>query len=216
MTNLNKLMAEFLGTFFLVLFGCGAIIATVLFSETYPPIFVAPVFGLTIAVMVMTFGHISGAHFNPAVTIGALSINKIEKSDAIMYIIAQCFGAVCGALFLKLSLPDTLVLGVTNPSIDAVPAMAWEFILTFVLMTTILCVTAHENAPKYIYGLAIGGAIMIDAFVGGNLTGASMNPARSFGPALVAGDFQNLYIYIIAPVLGAVAAAFNFKYVLNK
>jgi MIP family channel proteins len=199
--------AEFLGTLALVFFGCGAIAVGQL-----PPAGVALAFGLVIAVMVYALGHVSGAHFNPAVSIGFALGRHFPWPRVATYAAAQVGGAVCGALLLRATLGDAVPLGVTKPSNSDLQAVAWEAILTFVLMLVITAVATDTRAVGEAAALAIGGAVALGALVGGPVTGASMNPARSIGPALVSGDLASLWVYLVGPAIGASAAAVAYRY----
>lgn len=197
--------AEFIGTFALVFFGCGAIANGVGAAPT------ALAFGLVIAVMIYALGHISGAHFNPAVSIGFAVGRHFRWSRVATYVLAQCAGATLGALALRLTLGSQVNLGVTRPVGDAFQAAVWEGVLTFFLMLVITAVATDIRAVGQAAALAIGGAVALGALVGGPITGASMNPARSLGPALVAGELGGLIVYLVAPILGASAAALVYR-----
>lgn len=193
-------MAEFIGAFALVFFGCGAI------AVGLHPTAVAVAFGLVIAVMVAALGHISGAHFNPAVSVAFGVGRHVPAARVAVFIVAQVTGAIAGALVLRVTLGSGADLGVTHPVGSALQAFAWEAILTFFLMLVIAAVATDDRAGRQLAALAIGGTVALGALVGGPVSGASMNPARSMGPALVAGDLADLWIYLVAPVLGAVVA----------
>jgi aquaporin NIP len=201
--QLRPLLAEFIGTFALVFVGCGTIAIGKLDALGG-----AFAFGGAIAVMVYALGHISGAHFNPAVTIGLAAGRQFPWARVPGYILVQAAGATVAALVLKLTLSSGAPLGVTHPSGSDGQAFVWEIVLTFFLVFVVTAVATDARAQKAVAGAAIGGTIVIDALVGGPISGASMNPARSFGPALVAGDFNGLWIYILAPVVGGIIAAF--------
>ena len=191
--------AESLGTFALVFFGCGAI------ANGLSPTSVALAFGLVIAVMVYALGHISGAHFNPAVSIAFAVGRHVPWSTTGAYVISQVLGAVAGAIVLRATLGSDADLGVTHPAGSDLQAFVWEAILTFVLMLVITAVATDVRAVGQAAALAIGGTVALGSLVGGPVSGASMNPARSLGPAIVAGDLAGLWIYIAAPIAGAVA-----------
>lgn len=193
-------LAEALGAFALVVFGCGAI------AVGLDPTAVAIAFGLVIAVMVAALGHLSGAHLNPAVSIAFGVRRHVPPSRVGIFIVAQLAGAIGGALVLRLTLGPDADLGVTHPSGTDVQAFAWEAILTFFLMLVIAAVATDDRAVGHLAPLAIGGMVALGALVGGPISGASMNPARSIGPAVVSGDLDDLWIYLLAPVLGAIAA----------
>lgn len=194
-------VAEFTGTAALVFFGCGAI------ANGLEPTAVALAFGLVIAVMIYAFGHISGAHFNPAVSIGFAIGRHLPWRTAATYSVAQIAGAVAGALVLRLTLGASADLGVTRPSGSDGQAFVWEAVMSFVLVLVITAVATDTRAVGEAAAVAIGGTVALDALVGGPISGASMNPARSLGPALVSGDLGGIWIYIIAPAVGAIAAA---------
>ena len=199
-------LADVLGTCALVVFGCGAI------ANGLDPSAVSIAFGLVIAVMIAALGHISGAHFNPAVSVGFAIGGHFPWSRVWTYAIAQLAGATVGALFLRLTLGPGANLGLTRPAGSELQAFAWETVLTFVLMLVITAVATDDRAVGQTAALAIGGTVTLDAFVGGPLTGASMNPARSLGPALVAADLTSIWLYLAAPVVGAVLGALAYRH----
>lgn len=203
--------AEALGTAALVLFGCGAIAVDARTGQL-GHVGVALAFGLVIAAMIFALGHLSGAHFNPAVSIGFAAGGHLPWSRAVTYSAAQVGGAIAGALLLRVTLGAEADLGVTRPTIPDLPAIAWEALLTFTLMLVITAVATDERAVGEAAAIAIGGTVALGALVGGPLTGASMNPARSLGPALVAGDLGGIAIYLVGPVLGAIAAAVGYRW----
>lgn len=199
-------LAEALGTFSLVFAGCGAI-AVDSRSGQLGLIGVALVFGLVIAVMIYALGHISSAHFNPAVSVGFAIGRRLPWSRVATYSMAQIAGASIGALVLHATLGTDPALGVTRPSGSHLQAVVWEALLTFFLMLVITAVATDKRAVGAPATLAIGGTVTLGALVGGPITGGSMNPARSLGPALIAGELETVWIYIVGPVVGAVAAA---------
>ena len=204
-------VAEFLGTFVLVFAGCGAIAVASQFGGI-SHVGVALAFGLAVAVMVYALGHISGAHFNPAVSIGFAVGRHFPWQRAATYSGAQVLGAICAALFLRLSLGDSADLGVTAPSGSDLQSLAWETLLTCILMLVVTAVATDTRAVGEAAALAIGGAVCLGALVGGPISGASMNPARSLGPALVSGDLTAIWVYIVGPVAGAILAALAYRY----
>lgn len=195
-------VAEFIGTFALVFAGCGAIAVGKL-----PDTGVALAFGLVIAVMIYALGHISGAHFNPAVSIGFAIGRHFPWLRVVTYAIAQIAGATTGALALRFILGTDRPLGVTAPSGSDAQSLAMEAVLTFFLMLVITAVATDTRAVGEAAALAIGGKVALDALVGGPISGASMNPARSLGPALVSGDLSHIWVYVAGPILGAAVAA---------
>lgn len=194
-------LAEFIGTFALVFFGCGSI------ANGLSPTAVALAFGLVIAVMIYAFGHISGAHFNPAVSIGFAVGRHLPWPRVATYAGAQITGAITGALLLRATLGAEADLGVTRPTGSDLQAFIWEVVLTFFLMLVITAVATDIRAVGQAAALAIGGTVALGALVGGPISGASMNPARSIGPAIASGDLNGIWIYILAPSLGAILAA---------
>ena len=193
--------AELIGTFALVFFGCGAI------ANGVSPTAVSVAFGLVIAVMIYALGHISGAHFNPAVSIGFAVGRHLPWSRVVVYAGAQVLGATLGALALRATLGPAANLGVTQPAGSDLQSFAWEVVLTFFLMLVITAVATDVRAVGEAAALAIGGMVALGSLVGGPISGASMNPARSLGPAIVSGDLTALWIYLLAPPIGAIAAA---------
>ncbi|PZC40710.1 MAG: aquaporin Z [Chloroflexi bacterium] len=170
--------------------------------------------------MVSAFGYVSGAVFNPALTIGLWSINKIGSMKAILFIIAQILGGFFGFLGVKFLLVreaslSILAVPILNGSVTIIEGILIEAILTFFLMIVVLCVAVDKRGSSQIAGLAIGFVIVMDIFAGGALTGAAMNPARVFGPALIEQVWDNHIVYWIGPILGSVIAAFVYKYVLS-
>lgn len=191
-----KALAEGIGTFAMVLFGCGAAPGAAPF-----------VFGGIVATMIYALGHLSGAHFNPAVTVAFAVSRQFPWRQVPAYVAAQVLGAILAAALLHSTSP-ALPSGVTVPALDLPLAFAWEVILTFFLMFVIVSVATDSRAVGIMAGAAIGGVVAVAAAVGGPLTGASMNPARSLGPALVAGRWHDLAIYLTAPFVGATLAVF--------
>jgi MIP family channel proteins len=178
---------------------------------------VALVFGLIICVMVYATGHLSGAHINPAVTVGFTLSRHFPAREAAAYIAAQLAGAVAGALVLLAVWPDQPAeLGATVPSVGIGSALVYEAILTALLMFVIMAVATDTRAVGQAAAIAIGGTVGLDALFGGPVTGASMNPARSFGPALVSGEWTDLWIYFVGPVIGAALAVVAYQLVRGR
>lgn len=209
----RKAVAEAVGTFLIVLFGCGAVMVAERFPGAVPVGGVPIVFGLAVSVMIYALGHISGAHFNPAVTIAFAVARHFPRRDVPFYLFAQFAGATLAVLVLSRILPAGVAYGTTIPAIATLPALAWEGLLTFLLMFVIMAVATDTRAMGTMAGLAIGASVTLAAMVGGPLTGASMNPARSFGPALVSGDFRGFWIYLLGPLSGAIIAALFYEWV---
>ena len=200
-TTVPALLAELIGTYALVFFGCGAIILSEL--ENLSSAVIPIIFGLTITIFVYLLGRFSGAHFNPAVTIGFLLNKEISIKDSVFYIGIQILGGMLAsqthvALFGRMH-----SFGVTTLSVDVGQGFFLEAFCTGLLMFVILLVTRKENN---IYGIAIGGTVFISALLIGDYTGASLNPARSLGPALISGDTKDILFYIIAPIMGSMVS----------
>ena len=202
------LLAEFMGTYALVLFGCGAIILSEL--ENFPSVLIPLIFGLTITIFVYLLGRFSGAHFNPAVTIGFVLNKEISIKDSIFYITAQILGACLASQTHEIVFGRTHNFGVTTLSVNTTQGFFMEALCTGLLMFVILLVTRKENN---IYGIAIGGTVFISALLIGDFTGGSLNPARSLGPALISGDIENILFYIFAPITGSMIST---RFYLNK
>ena len=202
----NQFFAEFMGTLCLVLAGCGAIVVNDVHGGviTHPGIALA--FGLVVMVLIYSIGNISGAHMNPAVTIAFYVSGRFSGSRLVPFIIAQLLGAIAASILLRLAFLDHGTLGATLPSGSPMSAFVIEWVLSFVLMFVILNVSTGSMEKGIMAGVAVGGTVALEALIGGPLTGASMNPARSIGPALLSGQLSDLWLYIAAPILGAVCA----------
>jgi aquaporin NIP len=210
----RRAAAEALATFALVFAGCGAVVANAQYDGALSTVGVALVFGLIIMVMVYATGHLSGAHINPAVTIAFALTRHFPARDAAAYIPAQLAGALVGALVLLAVWPDQPGnLGATVPSVAVGSAFLYELVLTALLMFVIMAVATDTRAVGAAAAIAIGGTVGLDALFGGPVTGASMNPARSFGPAVAAGEWTEFWIYLAAPVLGAAVGALAYQVV---
>ena len=207
----RQCVVEFIGTFSLTFIGAGAIIAT----GGDNLVAIAFAHGLALSMAVYASGHISGGHINPAVTIGMLVTGKIKPPAAVAYIVVQLLGATLAAFILSSCLPgkavDAVKLGATlaapENALSPVNTIIIEAILTFLLVTTIFAVAVDKRGPKNIYGFAIGLTVCFDILCAGAYTGASMNPARSFGPALIGGHWDIHHCYWIGPIVGGVLAA---------
>jgi aquaporin NIP len=204
-------LAELIGTFGLVFCGTGAIVINEVSGGAITHVGIAITFGLIVMAMIYTFGDISGAHLNPAVTIGFTIINKINKFEAIKYIISQIIGALLASEILHLLFPENLKLGATIPAGSEMQSFILEFILTFFLMLIILHTSQGKKEVQNIAGIIIGSTVLLEAMFAGPICGASMNPVRSLSPALVSGNLQSLWLYLVAPTLGAILAVFTWK-----
>lgn len=207
----RRAAAEFIGTLALVLFGCGAICLYAPGGGTLASLGIALAFGGAVGAMIAALGPVSRAHFNPAVTLGFVLAERFPARRAGLYVLAQGLGAWAGAGLVAVLFPqaDLSHFGATMPHFGIVSAIGAEAVLTFFLMLTILRVAALPNISSVIAGAAIGGMVALGAFVGGPLCGASMNPARSLGPALLSGGhaLHVWWVYALGPCLGAAAAA---------
>ena len=207
-------MAEAFATFTLVFAGCGAIVVNSERGGSLGETGIAAAFGLAIMVMIYATGHLSGAHINPAVTVAFTSTRHFPVRDAVAYIPSQVAGAVAGAAMLRLAWEGTPAnLGATVPSVGVGAALAYEFLMTAFLMFVVMAVATDMRAIGATAAIAIGGTVALDALFGGGVTGASMNPARSFGPALLASEWTDFWIYLLAPVAGALAGALLYSLV---
>ena len=188
--------------------GCGAIVVNSERGGSIGETGIAAAFGLVIMGMIYATGHLSGAHINPAVTLAFASTKHFPARDAIAYIPAQLAGAVVAALTLRIAWEGTPAdLGATVPSVGVGAALLYEGVMTAFLMFVIMAVATDTRAVGAAAAIAIGGTVALDALFGGGVTGASMNPARSFGPALVASEWDDFWIYVVGPVAGALVGA---------
>lgn len=202
------MLAEAIGTFCLVFAGTGAIVVDQVMGGKVTALGISLVFGLIVIAMIYTIGHISGAHMNPAVTLGFCAAGRHKSSELLPYIGAQLAGAVAASLVLHLLFSgQTNSLGVTMPSGLAGQSFVLELIMTAILMFTIMGVATDDRAEGAMAGIAIGGVVALEAVFGGPISGASMNPARSFGPALVSGHFAHHWLYWAGPIIGAILGA---------
>jgi MIP family channel proteins len=211
---LRRSVAEGLAAFALVFAGCGAIVTDAVRDGALGTVGVSLVFGLVIMAMVYATGHLSGAHINPAVTIAFTLTRHFPVRDAVAYVAAQHTGALAAALVLLAAWTDRPArLGATVPSVGSGTALLYEVVLSAVLMFVIVAVATDTRAVGAGAALAIGGAVGLDALFGGPITGASMNPARSFGPALAAGEWHAFWVYVVGPVAGAALGALAYEFV---
>ncbi|HYE30495.1 MAG TPA: aquaporin [Methylomirabilota bacterium] len=208
---INKYIAEALGAFALVFAGAGAAAVNAIRSDSISHVGVALVFGLIVLVVIYTIGDVSGAHINPAVTLGFAAAGRFPKSEVMPYITAQSIGAITGAFALRFILGPGASFGMTLPWLTSGSAFLMEALLTCFLMFVILNVSSGAKEKGITAGIVIGSVIALEALMAGPLTGASMNPARSLGPALAALDLRALWIYLFAPPVGAWAAVYLYK-----
>lgn len=218
---MKEIISEFIGTFILVLFGTGAVAVSAIAPELNV-LAIALAFGGAVMLVIDVFGDISGAHINPVVTIAFWASGKFDKKQVLPYVIAQVFGGILASVVLYYSLLSAEPnIGVTLPlMIDANEYVGLtfllEFLLTFVLMLVILIVATGSKEKGLKAGITIGSTVFLEALVFGPVTGASMNPARSIAPALVSGNLEHLWLYILAPILGALAAIPIYKLINRR
>lgn len=200
---MKRFAAEAMGTFALVFAGTGAIVINQSSNGAITHVGIALTFGLVVLAMIYTLGDVSGAHLNPAVTLGFCSAGRMPWSGALPYIASQCLGAFAASGLLRVLFPTNASLGATLPAGTAMQSFVLEVVLTAILMFVILNVSTGAKEKGVTAGIAIGSVIALEALFAGPICGASMNPARSLAPAVVSGQLGNLWIYLLAPVLGA-------------
>jgi MIP family channel proteins len=211
-------IAELIGTFILVFTGCAVAVAAILQRSTAGPAFydslaVALAFGLALAAIVAAIGHVSGAHVNPAVTLGLAVTNKFSWQYVPIYIGAQLVGAIVGAIAVWIcygeAAREAAALAATFPTegVGDIRALLAEILVTFILVFVIISVATDERAPAGVAPLAVGFALACGVFIAGPITGGSLNPARTLGPMIVAGQFSAVWVYVVGPIVGAVLAA---------
>jgi aquaporin Z len=208
---MNKYIAEAIGTFALVFCGTGAIIIDGVSGGALGTVGIAITFGLIVMAMIAAVGEVSGAHFNPAVTLGFWVSKRFEGKEVLPYITAQAIGAFFASGVLRFLFPDSLTMGETLPAGAWLQTFVFEIILTFFLMFVIIHVATGSKEQGIIASIAIGAIVLLEALFAGPITGASMNPIRSIAPAIVNMNLEHLWMYIVAPILGSVLAVFSWK-----
>jgi aquaporin NIP len=203
---MKKYLAEMIGTFSLVFCGTGAIIINQESNGAITHAGIAVTFGLIVAAMIYTLGDISGAHLNPAVTLAFWVVKIFPTNEIFPYLLSQTSGAIMASTTLHLLFPNNEYLGSTLPSGSPTQTFIMEIILTFILMLTIIHVAKGSKEQGMFAGLAIGSVVLLEAMFAGPISGASMNPIRSLGPALISGHTEHLWIYLTAPIIGALTA----------
>lgn len=214
--DMRAYIAEVLGTFFLVFAGTGAIVFNDISGGVIGHVGIAFTFGLTVLSVIYAIGDTSGAHINPAVTLAFWIANRFPGTQVLPYIVAQCLGACLASGVLALLFVDNGTLGATQPTVASGPAFLLEVILTWWLMFVILGVSEGAKEKGIVAGIVIGAVVALEAMFAGPVSGASMNPARSLGPALWSGQLQTLWLYVFAPCLGAVAAVYTCRWVRGE
>lgn len=213
---MKKLAAEFIGTFALVFAGTGAIVIDGASGGAITHVGVALTFGLIILAMIYAVGDVSGAHFNPAVTLGFTVGRGFPVRDAAAYIASQVAGAFAASLLLRLLFPGDKFLGTTLPAGSEMQSFVLEGVLTALLMFVILCVSTGAKERGITAGIAIGSVIGLEAMFAGPICGASMNPARSLAPAIVSGHLEHLWLYLAGPILGSMLGVAACRSVRDK
>jgi len=213
---MKKYLSELIGTYGLVFCGTGAIIINDITGGAVTHAGIAATFGLIVMAMIYAFGDISGAHINPAVTLAFWFARRFPGDEVLPYIISQVLGAISASIVVYLLFFEHPTLGATVPSGTSVQSFVLETLLAFILMLTIINVATGSKEKGIIAGMAIGSVVAFEALFAGPISGASMNPARSIGPALVSGNLGGLWIYIIAPILGAFFAILCCRCVREK
>ncbi|KAL8035075.1 hypothetical protein ABFX02_12G073600 [Erythranthe guttata] len=207
----QKVIAEAIGTYFLIFIGCGSVAVDKIYgSITFPGICIA--WGLTVMVMVYSVGHISGAHFNPAVTITFAIFRQFPYKQVPLYIVAQLLGSILasGTLYLVLDVGKDDYFG-TLPIGSNVQSLVIEFITSFLLMFVISGVATDNRSIGELAGIAIGMTILVDVLVAGPVSGGSMNPARSIGPAIIMHEYKGLWVYVVGPIVGTIMGGFTYN-----
>ena len=213
---MKNYIAEFIGTFAMVFCGTGAMTINEVTSGDVTHVGIGITWGLIVMAMIYAFGEISGAHFNPAVSIAFAYAKKFSWKEVPKYIFFQIAGAFAASLLLMWLFPKSELLGATIPSVDVWRAFVLELILTFFLMVVIINVSTGSKETGMMAGIAIGGVVLLEALFAGPITNASMNPARSLAPNIVSGNIEGLWLYILAPIIGALLAVVSCKFVKHE
>jgi aquaporin Z len=200
-------MAEMYGTFALVFAGTGAIIVNDISHGAVTHVGIGLTFGMIVMALIYALGDVSGAHFNPAVTFGFFLARRFPARWTGLYVLSQCAGALLASLLLRLLFPDHSTLGTTQPAGPPLQSFVLEVVLGFLLMLVVLSVSTGAKEKGITAGVAVGSVIGLEALFAGPISGASMNPARSLAPAAVSFQFDHLWIYLSAPIIGTAIAA---------
>jgi aquaporin NIP len=207
---MRKLAAEVFGTFSLVFAGAGAIVINDVTGGAVTHVGVALTFGLIVLAMIYAVGDVSGCHLNPAVTFGFYAAGRFAGRDILPYVLCQLLGAVLASVALRLLFASHATLGATLPAGSELQSFVLELVLTMILMFVILSVSSGSKEKGMLAGVAVGSVIALEAMFAGPICGASMNPARSLGPALVSGHLEHLWVYLAGPILGALTGVLAF------
>lgn len=213
---MKNYVSEFIGTFAMVFCGTGAMTINEVTGGAVTHVGIGITWGLIVMAMIYAFGEISGAHFNPAVSIAFAYAKKFSWKEVPKYIFFQLTGAFAASLLLMWLFPKSELLGATIPSVDVWRAFVLELILTFFLMVVIINVSTGSKETGMMAGIAIGSVVLLEALFAGPITNASMNPARSLAPNIVSGNIKVLWLYILAPIIGALLAVVSCKFVKHE
>lgn len=213
---MRKYIGEIIGTFALVFCGTGAIIINQESGGAITHAGIAITFGLIVTAMIYSLGDISGAHLNPAVSIALWVAKKFPGKEILPYVLSQAIGAFIASTILKILFPNNQFLGATMPAGSEIQSFILELILTFILMFTILSVAFGNSEHSKFTGIVVGGVVLLEAMFAGPICGASMNPIRSISPAVVSGHIEHLWLYVAAPVIGAISAVFFWTLIKQK
>jgi aquaporin Z len=208
---MKRYISEFIGTFSMIFCGTGAMTVNEVTGGQVTHVGIAITWGMIVMAMIYAFGETSGAHFNPAVSIAFAFAKKFAWREVPKYIIAQILGAFAASFVLWFLFPSSETLGATIPTVDVWRAFVLELLLTFFLMVVIINVSTGSKEMGIIAGIAVGGVVLLEAMFAGPITNASMNPARSIAPNIVSGNIEGLWLYIFAPILGALLAVVSCK-----
>tara|TARA_B100000676_G_scaffold85991_1_gene86039 strand:+ start:231 stop:887 length:657 start_codon:yes stop_codon:yes gene_type:complete len=209
----KKCTAELLGTFALVFFGCGSMILSEINPSAISVDSIPIIFGLIVAAMIYALGHVSGAHFNPAVSIAFYQNKNINLKELCWYIPSQIIGAVLASFSHGFFFGKNHSFGMTINKLTVSQGAFLEILISMFLMLTIISVATNEKISKHIAGFSIGGIIAVCSFVAGPFTGASMNPARSIGPAVLANNYNDIVLYLLSPIIGMLIANYIYNHI---
>jgi len=213
---MKNYISEFIGTFAMIFCGTGAMTINEITGGDVTHVGIGITWGLIVMAMIYAFGEISGAHFNPAVSIAFAYAKKFSWKEVPKYIFFQVAGAFAASLLLMWLFPKSELLGATIPTVDVWRAFVLELILTFFLMVVIINVSTGSKEAGMMAGIAIGSVVLLEALFAGPITNASMNPARSLAPNIVSGNIKGLWLYILAPIIGALLAVVSCKFVKHE
>ena len=213
---MKNYISEFIGTFAMIFCGTGAMTINEITGGDVTHVGIGITWGLIVMAMIYAFGEISGAHFNPAVSIAFAYAKKFSWKEVPKYIFFQVAGAFAASLLLMWLFPKSELLGATIPTVDVWRAFVLELILTFFLMVVIINVSTGSKEAGMMAGIAIGSVVLLEALFAGPITNASMNPARSLAPNIVSGNIKGLWLYILAPIIGALLAVVSCKFIKHE